>query len=263
MKRRTFLTGLATLPVTATKAFAEQHAQLDGEPSTGTTTHLDLAAAEKIKDAFLIQRLDQTDLLDLTSYKSASAEAIAILGTLEVGFTRLGLDDLTLPVAQALGVSKSYFLIFDNLPHISPEAAHALVPQCEGHSLVFNKLTTLNAETAALLAQTEGLLDLRLSAPLPPSVARALADHTHELSITLAGEALLPGSELALTFHRGYRLEIYSESPLTEASMRFLQSNPKKEAFVSSPAEQNERCDTNCYSRWLTTLIEVANDSDC
>ncbi len=262
MKRRTFLSGLAVLPVTRTKAFAAQHAQLDEEPSIGTTTHLDLATAEKIKNGSLVQRLDQTDLLDLTSYKSASAEAIAILGTLEVGFTRLGLDDLSLPVAHALGVSKSYFLIFDNLPHISPEAAHALVSQCEGHSLVFNELTTLNAETAALLAQTEGLLELRLSAPMLPSVAQALSDHTHELSITLVGAALRPGAAEALAFHRGYRLEIYSESPLTEASMRLLQANPKKEALVSSPAEQNERCGTNCHRRWITSLIEVANDSD-
>lgn len=258
MKRRDFLGAMIALPATSHPVLPSLE-ERDRRPAMESpTTHLDLISAKAIKEKFLTNLPNESDVLDLSSYRSVSIEAIELLASLEFGFASIGLAELSVGVANALSAWKSYFLIFDRLPFLSPNAAKALGSNDAEHALVFSQLKVLDHVSAQHLVRATGMgcpLNLRLAGQLAPRVACALAEHRHELYINLDAH-LLPIAAEELASHYGYNLEIRSKEEITREAIQRLGANPAKNLSICFPAEIDSNFPNYSPGKWTATLID-------
>lgn len=257
MRRRAFLGSMVALAATAHPLLAcsELH---HGQPEMAPTTHLDLATARKISAGFQATPPDETDILDLSNFRSASVEAMEILASLEFGFAEIGFTDLNTAAAKAFSAWKTYFMMFDRLAFVSPEAAMALGSHDAEHAFVFTLLNELDSVSAGHLVNATGTgcpLSLRLSGPMTSQVARALAGHGHELFIDLDAP-LQPSAAEELAFHHGYILEIRSQVPISLQAIERLGANPAKSLSLSPPAEMDASVPNHAPRQWMATLID-------
>ncbi len=205
-----------------------------GKPEMAPTTHLDLATARKICAGFQATPPDETDILDLSSYRSASVEAIEILASFEFCFAQIGLTDLNKAAARALGSNDTE------------------------HALVFSQLNVLDPVSAGHLVNATGMvnpLSIRLSSHMTSQVARALAGHSHELFIELDAP-FPPSAAEKLAFHHGYCLEIRSQLPIPFQAIERLAANPAKSLSIYSPAEMDASVPNHAPRQWMATLID-------
>lgn len=258
MKRRDFLGAMIALPATYHPGLPSVEERYRRPVMESPTTHLDLQTAKSIKEGFEANPPDESYALDLSSYRSASIEAIELLASLEFGFASIGLTDLSAAAATALSGWKSYFLIFERLSLLTPSAAEALGSEDAEHGLVFSQLKVLDSVSARYLVKAAGAgcpLSLQLSGQLTPRVASALAEHRHELSIDLAAP-LLPNAAEALAFHCGYNLQILSQLEITCEAIQRLGANPAKSISIGSPAEIDTNFPNYATGKWTATLID-------
>lgn len=257
MKRRDFLGVMIALPATSHSFLASVEERYRRPVLQLSTTHLDLITAQAIKERFQENPPNESDVLDLSLFRSASMEAIELLASLEFGFADIGFTELSAEVAKALSAWNSYLLIFNRLSLLSPRAAKALGTDDAEHALVFSQLKLLDALSAQHLVKATGLgcpLSLRLSGQLTPRVARALAEHRHELSIDL-DTPLLPNTAGELASHNGYNLEIHSQTEITSEVIQRLRANPAKSLSICSPAEMDTIFPNYARGKWTATLI--------
>lgn len=258
MNRRAFLGSMVALAATTHPVLASVESHY-GLPEMAPTTHLDLAIARKIGAGFQSTLPDKMGILDLSSFQSASVEAIEILASLEFGFAQFGLTDLNTAAARALSAWKTYFLMFERLEFISPEAARALGSNGAEHALVFPHLNLLDPVSAVHLVNATGRgcpLSLRFSGPMTTQLARALAGHSHELFIDLVAP-LQPSAAEELAFHHGYSLEIRSQAPIPFQAIKRLEANPAKSLSLCSPTEMDANSPNHVPRQWMATLIDL------
>jgi len=234
--RRRFLSGMTAAAITLAPGSPAvgKHPIDRVDDSSHSGGHLALAEA-KVIAARLDLESSSNEILDLSSYTTASAAALRYLRGVPADFACMGLRSLAPTEARELAAWKTYFLCFSRLQVLRPEVATSLEwAEGEEHGLIFENLQQLGTTAARCLVQATRGCPLHVSVP---SVAAATADelssHEHELSVSLRGFHLDVETALALARHRGYHLAINMNGPFPDEVRRTFAAVPQKEVSMN------------------------------
>lgn len=171
--------------------------------------------------------------LDLSGYSSYTHSALVTLAqnveeldTLEIGFKYL-----TVEAIQLLTSIRTGAFVLSNVTSLEVEVAKHLHWPDEHQPIRDIRVNAALCEAAAVALVGAGDDNRPLYIYLPSinlGVAKALARHTHELTISAPHDEFTPQVAEALAHHAGYYLTINLHAPVRDKVLHAFSSNPAK-----------------------------------
>jgi len=236
INRRGFLSGMTSAAITlaASSSVLGTPRLVKADGLSDSRGYLTLAEARAIAARLGLDSVGE-EVLDLSSYTTASAAALRYLRAVPAGFAFIGLRSLAPTEMREFAAWKTYYLTFSRLQVLRPEAATSLErSECEGHGLCFDDLQRLGTETAQCLVRATRGCPLHVSVPsLAAATADELSSHEHELSVSLRGVSLDIEAARALARHRGYWLAIHLNGQFTDEVRQVFAEATQKEVSMN------------------------------